>query len=182
MRTALKAAAYESQHGGADIHGVRPQQGLGGGHHIINQQHTAALQGGQARQKLGAEADRLQGIFITLDPARDTPEVLKAYVTSFDESFIALTPRSPQELAALAREFKIFYRQTRRPVPLKTATRSITPPPATCMTRKAACACIKPTASALTPWRPTRARCCTKKARIESLCKVCPGKLWAGSS
>lgn len=116
MRTALKAAAYESQHGGADIHGVRPQQGLGGGHHIINQQHTAALQGGQARQKLGAEAGRLQGIFITLDPARDTPEVLKAYVTSFDESFIALTPRSPQELAALAREFKIFYRQTPGPL------------------------------------------------------------------
>ncbi len=116
MRTALKAAAYESQHGGADIHGVRPQQGLGGGHHIINQQHTAALQGGQARQKLGAEAGRLQGIFITLDPARDTPEVLKAYVTSFDESFIALTPRSPQELAALAREFKIFYRQTPGPI------------------------------------------------------------------
>ena len=116
MRTALKAAAYESQHGGADIHGVRPQQGLGGGHHIINQQHTAALQGGQARQKLGAEAGRLQGIFITLDPARDTPEVLKAYVTSFDESFIALTTRSPQELAALAREFKIFYRQTPGPI------------------------------------------------------------------
>ena len=116
MRTALKAAAYESQHGGADIHGVRPQQGLGGGHHIINQQHTAALQGGQARQKLGAEAGRLQGIFITLDPARDTPEVLKAYVASFDESFIALTPRSPQELAALAREFKIFYRQTPGPI------------------------------------------------------------------
>ena len=108
--------AYAGQHGGADIHGVRPQQGLGGGHHIINQQHTAALQGGQARQKLGAEAGRLQGIFITLDPARDTPEVLKAYVTSFDESFIALTPRSPQELAALAREFKIFYRQTPGPI------------------------------------------------------------------
>ena len=127
------------------------------------------MQGGQARQKLGAEAGRLQGIFITLDPARDTPEVLKAYVTSFDESFIALTPRSPQELAALAREFKIFT--ARRPAPLKTATRSITPLPATCMTRKAACACIKPAASALTPWRPTRAHCCTKKARIENLLK-----------
>ena len=108
--------AYAGQHGGADLHGVRPQQGLGGGHHVINQQHTAALQGGQARQKLGAEAGRLQGIFITLDPARDTPEVLKAYVASFDESFIALTPRSPQELAALAREFKIFYRQTPGPI------------------------------------------------------------------
>ena len=74
------------------------------------------MQGGQARQKLGAEPGRLQGIFITLDPARDTPEVLKAYVASFDESFIALTPRSPQELAALAREFKIFYRQTPGPI------------------------------------------------------------------
>ena len=74
------------------------------------------MQGGQARQKLGAKTGRLQGIFITLDPARDTPEVLKAYVASFDESFIALTPRSPQELAALAREFKIFYRQTPGPI------------------------------------------------------------------
>ena len=77
---------------------------------------TTLLELAQARQKLGAEAGRLQGIFITLDPARDTPEVLKAYVTSFDESFIALTPRSPQELAALAREFKIFYRQTPGPI------------------------------------------------------------------
>ena len=77
---------------------------------------TTLLELAQARQKLGAEAGRLQGIFITLDPARDTPEVLKAYVASFDESFIALTPRSPQELAALAREFKIFYRQTPGPI------------------------------------------------------------------
>ena len=37
-------------------------------------------------------------------------------MVSFDESFIALIPRSPQELAALAREFKIFYRQMSGPI------------------------------------------------------------------
>lgn len=50
----------------------------------------------------------LQVIFITLDPERDTPAVLDAYVKTFDPSFIALYG-TPEETAATAKEFGVFY-------------------------------------------------------------------------
>jgi protein SCO1/2 len=52
----------------------------------------------------------LQGLFVTLDPERDTPEVLKAYMGNFDPAFLALRP-TPQELPDLAKHFKIFYKK-----------------------------------------------------------------------
>jgi protein SCO1/2 len=60
------------------------------------------------KQALGADGERVQGVFVTVDPERDTPEVLKAYVTNFDPSFVALRG-SPEQTAAAAREFKVFY-------------------------------------------------------------------------
>ena len=62
----------------------------------------------QIKKELGAEGDRVQGVFVTIDPERDTPEVLKAYVSSFDPSFVALRG-SPEQTAAAAKEFKVFY-------------------------------------------------------------------------
>jgi len=44
----------------------------------------------QARRLLGADADRVQGVFVTIDPERDTAELLRAYVPAFDPTFIAL--------------------------------------------------------------------------------------------
>jgi len=64
----------------------------------------------QVKSDLGAEGDRLQVLFVTVDPERDTPEVLKAYMAHFDPSFLALRG-SPEELAAVAKDFKIFYKQ-----------------------------------------------------------------------
>ncbi len=64
----------------------------------------------QIKSKLGADGDRLQVIFITVDPQRDTPAVLGSYVTSFDEGFIGLTG-SAEEISATAREFKVFYQK-----------------------------------------------------------------------
>jgi len=64
----------------------------------------------QVKSDLGAEGDRLQVLFVTVDPERDTPEVLKAYMAHFDPSFLALRG-SPEELAAVAKGFKIFYKQ-----------------------------------------------------------------------
>ncbi len=69
---------------------------------------TALLELAQVKQALGAQGDRLQGVFITVDPERDTPEVLKAYVQAFDPSFVALRG-SPEQTAAVAREFKVYY-------------------------------------------------------------------------
>jgi protein SCO1/2 len=62
----------------------------------------------QVKKSLGADGDKLQGIFVTVDPERDTPELLKAYLASFDKSFIALRG-SDDETRAIAKEFKAFY-------------------------------------------------------------------------
>jgi protein SCO1/2 len=65
----------------------------------------------EIKRQLGADGDRLQGIFITVDPARDTPEVLKAYMGNFDPSFLALIPPSDDALSKVAKEYKIIYKK-----------------------------------------------------------------------
>jgi protein SCO1/2 len=71
----------------------------------------------EVKRLLGADGDKLQGIFITLDPERDTAELLKAYMANFDPSFMALRP-NPEQLAAVTKDFKIYYKK----VDGKTAT------------------------------------------------------------
>ena len=65
----------------------------------------------EIRKSLGKDGERLQAVFITVDPQRDTPEVLKAYLGNFDPSFIALRPASPEQLANLAKDFKVYYKR-----------------------------------------------------------------------
>lgn len=62
----------------------------------------------QVKKSLGADGQRVQGIFVTIDPERDTAELLKAYVANFDPSFVALRGTADQTAAA-AKEFKVFY-------------------------------------------------------------------------
>ncbi|MEO8154341.1 MAG: SCO family protein [Rhizobacter sp.] len=62
----------------------------------------------QVKKALGKDGERVQGVFITIDPERDTPELLKAYMGSFDPSFIALRG-TPEQTAATAKDFKVFY-------------------------------------------------------------------------
>jgi len=69
---------------------------------------TALARAVQTKKLMGPDGDRLQVIFITLDPERDTPKVLDAYVKAFDPSFVALHG-SLEETAATAKEFKVFY-------------------------------------------------------------------------
>jgi protein SCO1/2 len=64
----------------------------------------------QVRRLLGPDGERVQGIFITVDPERDTPELLKAYLANFDPSFIALRG-SPEQLAAVTKDFKVYYKK-----------------------------------------------------------------------
>jgi len=71
----------------------------------------------QVKRLLGAEGDRLQAVFVTVDPERDTAELLKAYMESFDPSFVALRP-GPEQLQALLKDFKIYAKK----VDGKTAT------------------------------------------------------------
>jgi protein SCO1/2 len=62
----------------------------------------------QVKKALGAEGDKLQGVFVTIDPERDTPDVLRQYVASFDPTFVALRGNAEQTAIA-AKEFKVFY-------------------------------------------------------------------------
>jgi protein SCO1/2 len=65
----------------------------------------------QVRKKLGTDGDKLQVLFITVDPERDTREVLKQYVPGFDPSFVGLYGSS-EEIAKTAKEFKVFYQKS----------------------------------------------------------------------
>ncbi len=64
----------------------------------------------EVKALLGPDGSRLQGIFVTVDPERDTPEVLKAYMENFDPGFLALRG-TPEQLAAVAKDFKIYYKK-----------------------------------------------------------------------
>ncbi|MEN9419964.1 MAG: electron transport protein SCO1/SenC [Pseudomonadota bacterium] len=61
-----------------------------------------------AKRALGADGARVQGIFVTVDPARDTPEVLRAYVAAFDPSFVALRG-TDEQTRATAKAFKVYF-------------------------------------------------------------------------
>ena len=69
---------------------------------------TTMIELAQVKQQLGAAGADVQGVFVTVDPERDTPELLRAYVKHFDPSFVALRG-SPEETKAAAKAFKVFY-------------------------------------------------------------------------
>jgi protein SCO1/2 len=62
----------------------------------------------QVKKSLGKDGERLQGVFVTIDPERDTPTVLKGYMGSFDPSFVALRGTLDQT-KEVAKEFKVFF-------------------------------------------------------------------------
>ncbi len=64
----------------------------------------------EVKKLLGKDGDKLQAVFITVDPARDTPEVLKAYMANFDPAFLALIPSTAQ-LPELAKYYKVYYKK-----------------------------------------------------------------------
>ena len=65
-----------------------------------------------ALDKLGSTADRLQPLFITVDPRRDTPEVMKQYTADFSPRLLGLTG-TPAEIAAVAKEYHVYYAEDR---------------------------------------------------------------------
>lgn len=71
---------------------------------------TALIRAVEVRRALGGEGEKIQVIFITLDPERDTPEVIKGYTEAFDPSFIGLY----SDLAGterVAKEFRVYYQK-----------------------------------------------------------------------
>jgi protein SCO1/2 len=68
----------------------------------------------EVRRSLGADADRVQVLFVTVDPERDTREVLAQYVPAFDPTFVGLYG-SADETARTAKNFKVFYQKVPGP-------------------------------------------------------------------
>lgn len=64
----------------------------------------------EVKKLLGTDGERLQGLFVTVDPERDTPEVLKAYMANFDPTFLALRT-TPDKLMQLAKDYKVYYKK-----------------------------------------------------------------------
>lgn len=64
----------------------------------------------QALAALGPDADRLRVLFVTVDPERDRPEMLQQYLQSFDRRITGLTG-SPDEIAAVARSYRVYWRK-----------------------------------------------------------------------
>ena len=71
---------------------------------------TALQEMAEAKQLLGADGARLQSIFVTVDPERDTPELLQAYMANFGADFVALRP-TPEQLPKVTKDFKIYYKK-----------------------------------------------------------------------
>ncbi|MGE3874109.1 MAG: SCO family protein [Parvibaculaceae bacterium] len=61
-----------------------------------------------ALDEMGPAADKIQPIFITIDPARDTPETLKIYVSNFHPRMVGLTG-SDEDIAAVAKAYRVYY-------------------------------------------------------------------------
>jgi protein SCO1/2 len=65
----------------------------------------------RAMNILGPQADKVQVLFVTIDPARDTDSILKQYAPTFDPRFLGLRPKDDTDLAKLTKDFKIRYKK-----------------------------------------------------------------------
>ena len=70
----------------------------------------------EIKRLLGPDGDKLQGVFVTVDPARDTAELLKAYMVNFDPTFVAFVP-TLEQLAGVAKDYKIYYKRVEGKTP-----------------------------------------------------------------
>ncbi len=77
---------------------------------------TTLAETAAAMKALGTDAARVQVLFVTVDPERDTAEVLSKYVPAFDARFLGLTG-DPAAIQRAAKEFKIFYERRQGSAP-----------------------------------------------------------------
>jgi protein SCO1/2 len=65
----------------------------------------------QVMTLLGPQSDKVQVLFVTVDPQRDTAEILKQYVPAFNSRFLGLRPADDAALEKVAKDFKIYYKK-----------------------------------------------------------------------
>jgi protein SCO1/2 len=65
----------------------------------------------QVMTLMGPQSDKVQVLFVTVDPARDTAAILKQYVPAFDQRFLGLRPADDAALEKVAKDFKIYYKK-----------------------------------------------------------------------
>jgi protein SCO1/2 len=65
----------------------------------------------QVMSILGPQSDKVQVLFVTIDPQRDTAAILKQYVPAFDPRFLGLLPADDAALEKVAKDFKIYYKK-----------------------------------------------------------------------
>lgn len=75
---------------------------------------TTMLEMSQVKEILGIDGENLQIIFVTVDPERDTPEILREYVGAFDPKAVGLVGNADQ-LSSMAKEFKVAYQKVPGP-------------------------------------------------------------------
>ena len=71
---------------------------------------TTLVDMAQVVKALGADGDKVQVLFVTVDPERDTPELLRQYVPSFNPAFLGLYGNA-EATARAAKEFKVYYQK-----------------------------------------------------------------------
>ena len=72
---------------------------------------TTLMELQQVMTLLGPQADRVQVLFVTVDPERDTAETLQQYVPAFDARFLGLRPADSAALEKITKDFKIYYKK-----------------------------------------------------------------------
>ena len=71
----------------------------------------------EVKRLLGKDGERLEGVFITVDPERDTAELLQSYMANFDPSFVALRASTPEQLDKVTKDFKIYFKKVEGKTP-----------------------------------------------------------------
>jgi len=77
---------------------------------------TSMAEMAEIKKLLGKDGERLQALFVSIDPERDKPAMLKEYMAAFDPSFLALYT-TPEQTAALAKAYKVYYKKVDGPTP-----------------------------------------------------------------
>ena len=71
---------------------------------------TTLFEVSEILRTLGPDADRMRALFITVDPERDTPAVMKDYLSSFDPHLAGLTG-DPAAIAAVAKAYRVYFKK-----------------------------------------------------------------------